>query len=134
MGLALAGCSSPTDAALTDARQTCTSLGYGGDSKSTATSATSDPSTWDAVKWAELAESTDERADQAARAAREDPRWDRLSNAVTDFHKLTELRGTIENPEVPLADRNAAQAQYDAMNSPGVVRSLEQECRKALAD
>ncbi|WP_426364091.1 hypothetical protein [Streptomyces sp. E-08] len=80
-----------------------------------------------------MADGLNEEANLAARAARVDPRWNDLSNTVTDFQRLAELSSTIEDQSLTQADRDAAQAQKDAMNPSEVVRSLDQECRKAQA-
>ncbi|MCM1946405.1 hypothetical protein NC315_13600 [Streptomyces sp. G2] len=132
--LALAGCASPTESALADAQQACENFGYGSDGSWTGGEDAPTVGDWDAAKWKEVAAELTDTVNIAARAAREDRSWDSLSNAFTDFQKLTVYRGTIENLSMPQADRDAAQAQYDALNPPGVVRTMEQECRKALAD
>ncbi|MEU9705103.1 hypothetical protein [Streptomyces sp. NPDC047981] len=135
MGLVLTGCASPSETAGADARQTCENLGYNDASESADEDSSGNATdTWSAGKWAEVAEDLDEEVNRAARAARADRSWDRLSNAVTDFQRLTELKATIENTSLPQADRDAAQAQHEALNGPEVVRAMEQECRKALAD
>lgn len=133
-GLALTGCTSPSESASADARQACENLGYDSDGSWSGGSDAPTVGDWDAAKWTEVSESINEEVNRAARAAREDRSWDRLSNAVTDFHRLTELRATIENANLAQADRDSAQTQYDALNPPTVVRILQQECRKALAD
>ncbi|MEU2231849.1 hypothetical protein [Streptomyces vietnamensis] len=133
MGLALTGCmTSPTESASDDARQVCTRIGYENGSRSSDVDGSTD-TPLGSTKWDEASERFNEHANLAARAARADPRWNDLSNAVTDIQRLAELSSTIENLTMPQADRDAAQAQKDAMNPPEVVRSLDQECRKAQA-
>lgn len=134
VGVALAGCAaSATDTALADVRQACTNLGYKSDGSSGDGSSASSGETWDAAKWSEAADGVDDVANQAARAARADQRWDRLSNAITDLQSMTDLKVDVEDPNLSLADRNNAQAKIDQIGPDGVFRTLDQECRKALA-
>ena len=133
-GLALVACSAQGDTALADAQQVCTSLGYeSGTLGSSSESSGGDIYTWDADKWAKAADASNDVANQAARAARGDRRWDKLSNAVTDFQRLIELAARARDESLPQADRDDAQAQIDQTGPQEVVRSIRQECRKAQA-
>ncbi|MFF4869865.1 hypothetical protein [Streptomyces sp. NPDC000961] len=133
-GLALTGCmASPTESALEAARQTCTNLGYEDGSRSSDDDGSSGTSSWSNEKWAEITEDFNDEANRVARAAREDPRWDNLSNAITDIQRLMELQAKIEDQSLDQVDRDAAQAQKDAMQPQEILRSLDQECRKAMA-
>ncbi|WP_282703291.1 hypothetical protein [Streptomyces sp. CC219B] len=133
-GLVLVSCSSQTDSALADAQQVCTNLGYESGTRDDSTeSSDSGTDGWDAAKWAEVADDFNEEANRAARAAREDRRWDKLSNAVTDFQALTELTAKAKDETLPQTDRDDAQAQIDRLGPQEVVRVLDQECRKAQA-
>lgn len=135
VGLALAACTSETDTALADARQVCSDLGYEGGSRDES-GGSSDGGTadWDSAKWAEAAAGINDTANQAAKAARADQRWDKLSNAVTDFQALTELTAKVKDETLPQYDRDTAQAQVDRLGPHEVIRVLDQECRKVQAE
>ncbi|MFI8296819.1 hypothetical protein ACIGCZ_12805 [Streptomyces nigra] len=112
----------------------CTNLGYeSGTRDDSSESSDSGTDGWDATKWTEVADDFNEEANRAARAAREDRRWDKLSNAVTDFQALAELTAKAKDETLPQYDRDDAQAQIDRLGPQEVVRVLDQECRKAQA-
>ncbi|MFM9641530.1 hypothetical protein [Streptomyces turgidiscabies] len=130
-GVALAACASGTDSALADAQQACTDMGFE-DGKSVESDGSS-VGKQSADEWAEDAADYDEIADQVARAAREDRRWDRLSNAVTDFQGAIEQMVTVADESLPQADRDAAQAAIDRLDVQQIGRVVNQECRKIQA-
>ncbi len=131
-GLALVSCSSQTDTALADAQQVCTDLGYenGASDRSDDSSAVDG---WTSAEWDEAEADLNDTANRAARAARADRRWDRLSNAVTDLQAGAEPLAKIKDETLPQYDRDAAQAELDRLNPTEVLRVLDQECRKAQA-
>lgn len=128
--MTLTACTSGAHAALADAQQACADLGYvDGKIKSSETDDSDDP--WSASEWAETADGYDATADRAARAARADARWNRLSNAITDFQAMTEQMAIVENTTLPQSDRDAAQVQLDQLDLNAMTRTIDQECRKA---
>ncbi|MGW4434348.1 hypothetical protein ACWELO_00910 [Streptomyces sp. NPDC004596] len=133
-GLALAACSSQTDSALADAQQVCTDLGYeNGTSDRANGSSGSSIDDWSSGEWAEAEAKLNDIANRAARAAREDRRWDRLSNAVTDLVAGAGPLAKVKDETLPQYDRDAAQAELDRINPKKVLRALDQECRKVQA-
>ncbi|MGW3829157.1 hypothetical protein ACWEAF_45050 [Streptomyces sp. NPDC005071] len=130
-GVALAACTSTADASLADARQACTDMGFE-NGKSVESDDDSD-SLQTAAQWKETADDYDKTANLLARAAREDRRWDSLSNAVTDFQAMMDAAATSEDSSQPQADRDAAKAELDQMDSNATFRVIAQECRKAQA-
>lgn len=130
-GAALVACSAQGSTALADVRQACTDMGFE-DGKSTESDGSS-VGEQSADEWAEDAADYDEIADQVARAAREDRRWDRLSNALTDFQAVMEQMVTVTDESLPQVDRDAAQAQIDRLDVQEIGRIVNQECRKIQA-
>lgn len=124
---AIACTPSQEDEALSDARQACIDLGYGDDDSSSDEEATT------SAEWTEFADALDGIADQAARAARTDRRWDRLSNAVTDGQEFSEQLSIATDETQPISDRNTAQERADQLDGARIYRVLNQECRKAQA-
>lgn len=131
VGVAAIACTpSQENEALRDAQQVCIDLGYGnggsGDSSSDEGDITS-------TEWSELALDLNGIADQAARAARSDQRWNRLSNSVTDALLWAEQMSIATGPYTSDSERNSAQVQADAIDYLQTARVLKQECRKAQA-
>lgn len=130
-GLALAACTSSTDTALADVQAACTEMGYeDGKSKESDSSDT----TWTSDDWVNTADQYDDIANRVASAARDDGRWNRLSNALTDWQAATEKMVVVQDETLPQADRDAAQAEVDQLDVQSIYRVVSQECRKAQAD
>ncbi|MBE4761336.1 hypothetical protein [Streptomyces caniscabiei] len=81
----------------------------------------------------EYAEGLDEAVNQAAKAARLDQRWDRLSNSITDGQEWFRQVGIAKDVTLSEDERDIAQQQADQLDSDEIVRVMRQECRKALA-
>ncbi|WP_326664323.1 hypothetical protein [Streptomyces canus] len=108
----------------------CTEMGYeNGKSKESDSSDT----TWTSDDWAETAEQYDDIANRVASAARDDARWNRLSNALTDWQADTEQMAILTDESLPQAERDAAQAEVDRLDAQALYRVVSQECRKAQA-
>lgn len=132
VGVAAIACTpNQEDEALSDVRQVCIDLGYGDDESE---DSSDDSGTTTSAEWEELADAVDEVANQAARAARLDRRWDRLSNAVTDGQALAEEMAIASDETQPVFDRNTAQEQVDQLDPDGILQVMRQECRKAQAE
>ncbi|WP_405860127.1 hypothetical protein OG407_20885 [Streptomyces sp. NBC_01515] len=132
VGLALAACGGKGYDALASVRQACSDMGY---TDGTYTGADeSDDAEWSSEDWTKLAVDLNKTANQVARAARDDGRWNRLSNAVTDFQAGAEQLAIVHDETLPQADRDAAQAKVDRVGPQRVVQVLDQECRKAQAE
>lgn len=129
-GLALAACTSSADTTLSNVQAACTEMGYeNGKSKESDSSDT----TWTSDDWAETAEQYDDIANRVASAARDDARWNRLSNALTDWQADTEQMAILTDESLPQAERDAAQAEVDRLDAQALYRVVSQECRKAQA-
>ena len=122
-GLVVSCVASDEEQARKHAAKACADFGYGVDSGSTT------PST--AEELGNAASGSQSVADEAALAARLDSRWDRLSNALTDAQEFLELAAIFENESLPQAERDAARANADQLDAPNMLRTFEQECRKA---
>ncbi|MFJ5788209.1 hypothetical protein [Streptomyces hydrogenans] len=79
-----------------------------------------------------MAEDAGPIADEAALAARLDPRWDRLSNALSDVQEVFSHWSTVEDTTLSQEQRDAARVQADQLNAVDLVRAIDQECRKAM--
>lgn len=82
-----------------------------------------------AVDFEAAAAAVDDQVERAARAARLDARWDRLSNAWTNVQAAYRAKAATLVSDTPAA--NEALARLDFAGSSQIV---QQECRKALAD
>lgn len=130
VGVAAIACTpNQEDEGLRDARQVCIDFGLGDDE-----SEDSSDDSGDTMSTEELADGLDELANQAARAARLDRRWDRLSNTVTDMQEWAEKMAITEDEAQPQSDRDTAQQEADRLDSSRLLQVVRQECRKALAE
>lgn len=118
--------------ALSDARQVCIDFGYGDDESEE--SSDDNTGTTTSADLAELTDGMDKLVNQAARAARLDRRWDRLSNTVTDIQEWAEQTTTALDDTQPELDRDSAKTQADKLDPSNLRRVMRQECRKALAE
>lgn len=133
VGMALVSCGSESNSesngGLSHARQACTKMGYkdGKAAKSTGDSTPED------VDWAESAAHYDKITDLGASAAQADPRWDRLSNALTDWSAVVENLATAADENESDEAREAARTEILELDGGAIKRAVDQECRKAQA-
>ncbi|WP_406514470.1 hypothetical protein OG851_42600 (plasmid) [Streptomyces sp. NBC_00161] len=81
-------------------------------------------------EWSAAAGEVNGVVEHAALAAQMDPRWDRLSNAWTDFRLVLRQRAIVAGSG-GFSEKVAAQETIDRLNLPEVNRTIIQECRKA---
>ncbi|CAG7626086.1 hypothetical protein SBRY_20226 [Actinacidiphila bryophytorum] len=94
----------------------------------------SSDTTWTSDDWADTADQYDDIANRVASAARDDGRWNRLSNALTDWQAAMEKMVVVQDETLPQAERDAAQAEIDQLGVQSTYQVVSQECRKAQAD
>jgi hypothetical protein len=108
----------------------CRDFGYDGDTGDTESSDSTTPQTSEELTG--YARGIGPVADEAALAARLDPRWDRLSNALSDVQEMFRRASTSEDAALSQEQRDTARAQVDQLDPAGLVRTIQQECRKAM--
>ncbi|MDX3541620.1 hypothetical protein PV729_09275 [Streptomyces europaeiscabiei] len=131
VGVAAIACTpNQEDEALNDARQVCIDLGFDNEDSE---DSSDDDEQMTSGELTEYSDNLDEEVDQAARAARLDQRWDRLSNAVTDSQEWFRQLSISEDGLRSVDERNIAQERAAKLDSDEIVNVIRQECRKALA-
>lgn len=131
VGVAAIACTpNQEDEALSDVREVCTDLGFDERDSDDPSGITGFMNSTEAT---EYAEGLDEAVNQAAKAARLDQRWDRLSNSITDGQEWFRQVGIAKDVTLSEDERDIAQQQADQLDSDEIVRVMRQECRKALA-
>lgn len=131
VGVAAIACTpSQENEALRDVRQACTNLGIG-DSESGDDS--DDDGATTSKELADLADRMDNTVNAVAKAARTDPRWDRLSNAITDSQEWAKQMAIAIDETRSEVDRSSAQEQANQLEPLHILQVVRQECRKAQA-
>ncbi|WP_426567337.1 hypothetical protein [Streptomyces canus] len=126
----LMGCGqSDVEKAREHAVNACRDYGYDGDNEGTGSADSTTPDTSEDL--AGYARDIGPVADEAALAARLDLRWDRLANALSDVQRLLKHASTSQDVTLPQEQRDAAQAQVEQLAPAALVRTVNQECRKA---
>ncbi|MEU9331399.1 hypothetical protein AB0D91_48275 [Streptomyces canus] len=129
--MAAIGCTSNQEGkALRDVQQACINLGFGG---SDSGDGSDDDAATTSKELTDLSDSMDETANTVARAARIDPRWNRLSNAVTDGQEWAKQMAIARDQTQTELDRSTAQEQADQLEPLHLAQVMRQECRKAQA-
>ncbi|MET7720702.1 hypothetical protein [Streptomyces mirabilis] len=131
LSMALAGCSSAGDDALAEARKACADMGF--KHGKAPDSASADGSTLTADDWAKKADAYNGIANRLAHAAGQDRRWDRLSNAVTDYQAASVQAAIAADEGKSFQERTAAAQEVASYDVPSIIRTTAQECRKAQA-
>ncbi|MFF3604159.1 hypothetical protein [Streptomyces sp. NPDC002463] len=125
-GSLVVSCASSQEEARAHAAKACADYGYGRESSDGSERETT------VDEYRKLG-ADDSVADEAALAARKDSRWDRLSNAMTDSQEFLKQAAIASDETLPQEERDAARAAIERLNGESLIRTVEQECRKATA-